>query len=722
MNPAGRLRRGIAFLFGKSESGYPFGLRLRILYRETFNTLLKKNVSYKPVDIDDATLLQQFDDFSSIKDYFNHLRNRRKPLFFNLGDKEKTAAAFNRLYPPKKPEIIAAANRILDHVFDLLGSGPKKLSAENAGEGYQPINWQVDFKSGYTWDKNTWYRDIEYGSQPGVDIKVPWELSRCQHFPTLGKAYLLTVDERYAREFINEIDDWIANNPAGYGVNWVCAMDVAIRVVNWVWGFYFFRSSPALTDEFIAKFVKSLYQHGRYIMGNLEKDPLGRNSNHYLSDLAGLIYLGVFLSELKEARKWRDYALKELGKEVGKQVYPDGPDYEGSTSYHRLVTEIVLSVTLLCRDNDIAFPDWYWQRLKKMLAFTAAYTKPDGKAPQIGDNDNGRLHILSDYSAADLTDHRYLLCVGAALFDSSELKQASGAYSEEAFWLLGEEGHEKYSAISMSGSAPSQSAFSVSGYYVMRRDQYHMIVDGLNPDTKAPSGHFHNSRLSFELYAGDKTFIVDPGTYLYTPAPEMRNLFRSTAYHNTVVVDGEEQNRIDPKTLFQTGQEARVKLNKFSSNHDYDILDLVHTGYERLLNPVIHRRQICFDKKENYWIVRDIFEGKGSHHYDLYLHFKPLEIIADKEHHLVVKTDCSGANLAVIPLVTDGLELKITHGWVSPGYGLKQQARVVKYSRDGQPSVIFCNILYPYRDRIDVQSVIEKVNKINLTALFGGEP
>ena len=46
----------------------------------------------------------------------------------------------------------------------------------------------------------------------------------------------------------------------------MCAMDVAIRAVNWLWGFYFFAGSAALTDEFRLTFAGSLLAHGRHIM------------------------------------------------------------------------------------------------------------------------------------------------------------------------------------------------------------------------------------------------------------------------------------------------------------------------------------------------------------------------------------------------------------------------------------------------------------------------
>ncbi len=38
---------------------------------------------------------------------------------------------------------------------------------------YVPIDWQLDFKSGYRWREDTWYRDIQFGKLPGVDVKVP---------------------------------------------------------------------------------------------------------------------------------------------------------------------------------------------------------------------------------------------------------------------------------------------------------------------------------------------------------------------------------------------------------------------------------------------------------------------------------------------------------------------------------------------------------------------
>lgn len=55
--------------------------------------------------------------------------------------------------------------------------------------------------------------------------------------------------------------------------------------------------------------------------------------------------------------------------------------------------------------------------------------------------------------------------------------------------------------------------------------------------------------LSVIVCLDGKYIFVDPGTYVYTSAPVARNIFRSTAYHNSVWIEGLEQNRIPKGNL-----------------------------------------------------------------------------------------------------------------------------------------------------------------------------
>ncbi|MBM3254442.1 MAG: hypothetical protein FJZ16_09335, partial [Candidatus Omnitrophica bacterium] len=385
---------------------YPLHIVIRIVLRKAYLTLRNKlrsmQAGISSNFISDDNLLK------SLKDSYNSiehiLKKERHVFFIQSSEKNKMIEILKINYPTAVKETIFDAERICKHIFNLLGSGDICLG--------EKLDWHTDFKTNWSWPLLFYKKlDCRRSDNPS-DVKVPWELSRCQHFITLGKAYWYTGDEKYAKEFVSEIKEWMDSNPPMYGVNWVCTMDVAIRVINWIWGYYFFKDSPVLTRDFMMNFLKFVLVHGRHIMNNLEKSE--KSGNHYLSNLSGLICIGVAFPEFKESKKWRDFGFNELIKEMNKQVYIDGISYEGSIYYHQLVTELFLFSTLLCLNNSslfisnhncqisnyefFPFPKWYIQRLEKMIEFIMYYSKPDKSAPRIGDNDDGRLYILCNYS------------------------------------------------------------------------------------------------------------------------------------------------------------------------------------------------------------------------------------------------------------------------------------------------------------------------------------
>jgi len=219
-------------------------------------------------------------------------------------------------------------------------------------------------------------------------------------------------------------------------------MDVSIRVSNWIWGYYLFKDSPILTDEFMIMFAKSLLIHGHHIMANLENK--GFANNHYLSDLAGLIYLGVCFPEFKKAKIWRDYGIKELIREMQRQVYDDGMDFEASTCYHRLATELFFYPALLLNLNGVQLPTTFNEKMKKMFDFVLYVLKPNGMMPQIGDNDNGRLHILNKKEMLDMT---YLLGYASIYYNDPAYKVAELGFAPECLWLFGPESYLRYEAM-----------------------------------------------------------------------------------------------------------------------------------------------------------------------------------------------------------------------------------------------------------------------------------
>ncbi|OAD19831.1 Heparinase II/III family protein, partial [Candidatus Thiomargarita nelsonii] len=510
----------------------------------------------------------------------------------------------------------------LQHRFDLLGSGwvqvkhgmscrglegyryemgnsTPTVNAANLAESkrilalidndYTLIDWHLDFKSGYRWSEATWYQDITYGHKLGVDVKVPWELARMQHLPQLAFQYALTdKDQIYPREFRNQVLDFMATNPPRFGVNWCCTMDVGIRVANWLVAYDLFCAYGAEFDEtFLKLFKRSVYEHGRHIINNLEWYPDLR-SNHYLSDIIGLLYVAAYLPATSEVDAWLAFAVDEVIKEVKTQFHPDGSNFEASTSYHRLSGELVIYATLLILSLPKSlpkFPDWYIKRLQKIAEFTMDITRPDGLIPQIGDNDSGRfLKLFPVYKKLTVAeakarylywmeeglDHRHLVAAINALFEREDLTKFAGTASIESNVLKPKQSFKVLKR--------QENHYPDFGLFIYKTQRIYLIVRCGSVGQNGNGGHAHNDQLSFELCVDGVPFIVDPGTYIYTPLPKRRNAFRATASHNTLIVEGKEQNQLEETQLFALPDKAYAKVTEQS---EYKI-KMEHRGFGKV--------------------------------------------------------------------------------------------------------------------------------------------
>ncbi|NLD50754.1 MAG: hypothetical protein GX660_26740, partial [Clostridiaceae bacterium] len=489
----------------------------------------------------------------------------------------------------KHDQITSDANRILAHKFDLLGSGEYDFGKK--------IQWLTDFKSGHTWDRKyyKYIKIIDFNNNS--DAKVPWELSRFQHLITLGKAYLISKDEKYALEFKEQIEDWLRENPYLMSVNWSCTMDVSIRSVNWILGYYFFKDSKNIDGVFIKKFNQSLYLHGVYIINNLENKG-GHTGNHYLSDIVGLIWLGLYFKDIApknlkakfRPRYWLDFGISELEKEMQVQVNEDGTHYETSTSYHRLVTELFLLTSIVLKNNACCISSMFISRLEKMCEFLMHLTKPNGNSPLIGDADNGRFVILSDYYSWKKDDFRHLMSIAGEFFNRDDFRLYGIDFIEDALLATGTykfiNTNDNFDSVIKRFSLPSTS-FAIGGYYILRNDRIQCFIRCGELALRGHGGHSHNDQLSFELNIDGEDIAIDPGNYVYTSDYKMRNLFRSTKYHNTVVVNGYEQNDINEFDLFRLNEQTFAKCKEFSPDRFVGI----HYGYKEKCG-IIHERTI----------------------------------------------------------------------------------------------------------------------------------
>jgi uncharacterized heparinase superfamily protein len=548
---------------------------------------------------------------------------------------------------------------VLNHVVDLLGSGPVQLG--------EHIDWHRDFKTGIVWPPDVLADDQDYlRLHESCDVKMPWELSRCHHWVTLGRAYALDRDQRYATEFVRQLAAWLDDNPWPYGVNWGRAMEVAVRAVNWLWAAAFFADAPEFTVSAKRRFLKAMLQHGRHILDNLEY--ADNNGNHYLSNGVGLLFLGVLLPDLSDAVAWRKKGAEIVWGEIEHQVHPDGVDFEQGIGYQGLVAEFWYSCVLLCQRNGVPVPQHVTQRLDKMFDFMLAYTRPDGTFPQIGDNDDGRLANLDEEPVGS---HQRHLAVGGALFERPELVAAAGDAVETAAWLCG----PRVLDMPRYQRQESSRAFSRGGFYVMRAPDIVMTIDAGEVGMRGIGGHGHNDVLSFDLWAAGAPILVDSGTFTYTADPAARQLLRSTAAHNALRVDGEETSRLGgDRWLWLIENDAHPRNVQWQSDAERDVFVGSHDGYRRLAQPVDHTRQISFNKQKTVWRIEDTISGGGEHLLELFFHpGVPMEIADD-----AVRLRAPRGDLWLFP--PEATAQRQEHGWISRGYGLRQAAPVLVYA------------------------------------------
>jgi uncharacterized heparinase superfamily protein len=590
------------------------------------------------------------------------------PFFVAPRHRQAWVRAFDERYADARAGVVDAADRALRHEFELLGSGPRTLAA--------CLPWHEDFKTGRVWPLE-YSPSLEYSElDKPTDVKVPWELSRCQHFTTLGQAYWLTGDERYAQEVVDQVRDWIRRNPYSLGVNWACAMDVALRAVNWIWAFYFLAESRAFSDAaFRRDLLRSLYMHGEYIATHLEKGPV--NGNHYLSDAVGLIFLGVFFRRTPKGRAWLATGREVVTSEMLVQVTDDGVDFEVSTAYHRLVLELFLTSYQLLRLHGEPVPAAQWERLERMCEFVEAYTQPDGLTPMFGDADDGRVQILGRQS---IRDHRYLLSTGAVLFGRADFKRAAREFWPESFWLLGPSGGDVFDALPATGEPLASKAFPDGGFFVLRRGRTHVMMDLGDVGMRGIGGHGHNDILSFELVLDGVRVVSDCGAYLYTAAREWRNKFRSTAFHATIQVDGEEINRfISPDHLWQLRDDARPVDVTWEFGTSTHRVAGAHTGYRRLPDPVTPKREIAVSRDGSVVRLHDVVSGAAAHRVTWRFPLHPALTCESTGAEIKMTTEDGQTRWLFAVDGTRPLQVGIEDGWWSPSYGVKVPTRVIVF-------------------------------------------
>ncbi len=591
-------------------------------------------------------------------------RARTTPRFFAAFDQPAdVVAVLRRRWPELEGRVLEAAECIRRGQFDLLGRSRLDFG--------RPVDWHVDPVSGERVARVHWSRVEHPKPESAIDYKVIWELNRHQYFAILGKAYWYTGDERYAATFVEHLMGWMDANPPKCGVNWASSVELAFRAISWIWGLYFFKTSPCLTEAVFWRALKFLYLHGRHIETFLSTHS-GPNT-HLTGEALGLLYLGTVFPDFGDAARWRRLGWSILVEQLDKHVRRDGSYFEQSTYYHRYTADFYLHVSILGQLNGLPVEAAVHGKLRALLTHLMYLTQPDGRTPLMGDDDGGRLQFLDDRAPGDF---RAALATGAVLFQQPDYRYVAREAAEETVWLLGCAGLRAFDALASVPPGTTSRAFPDGGYYVMRdgwgRDASSLVID-CGPHGGLSYAHAHADALGLTLVSRGTAVLVDPGTYTYRPSGGLRDHFRSSAAHNTVTVAG--QSSSIPGGPFSWRHVGASSVIAWRPGARCDYFEGVHDGYARLTPPALHTRAVLFVRGD-YWIVRDRISTDGDHDVEVHLQFAPgiaLEILSPSRAVGSWSADSRRETLEIGMFGHQGA-MRTDQGWVSSSYGALRPA------------------------------------------------
>lgn len=480
----------------------------------------------------------------------------------------------------------------------------------------KPPTWRENPSSGFQTDLSHWSTFRDFDERQG-DVKWIWEPSRFDWAVTLARAYAVAGEEKYRDRFSELLDDWRSNNPPNQGINWFCAQECSLRMLALIFAAGVFSTYPRMghaTDrgeggEDLWSTVAALAERVEPSLGYA----IGQHNNHGISEAMGLFLAGMCLPKHPSAPRWREVGKRLLCRSILEQFAPDGSYVQHSFIYQRLAMRCCLACFHTARVFGDSFPKEVEERVLQSARFlyemmvVRSPSPPDGerglggeglgartgttqqsaheppltpahepsptlspaggeggpepggagRLPNYGANDGANALCLSD---CDYLDFRPIIQLAFAVL-SGQRAFGEGPWDEELGWY----GIDVSALSSYDPPASSDFGATEGGYYVLRSDP------GRDADSTGSATYafmrvprYTDGRpsqadaLHVDVWIDGEPVAVDSGTYSYNDPDGWWKHFKSTAAHNTVVVDKGDQMPSVGRFLFTDWTRAKL--------------------------------------------------------------------------------------------------------------------------------------------------------------------
>jgi hypothetical protein len=596
---------------------------------------------------------------------------RTRPRFFALTDaRERMQHLFRTAYAEELAEARVEADNVRNHRIAFFG--------RTFAFG-RSIDWHADPVTGRQWPR-VYHADVPvHGGDVGFgDVKYVWELNRHQFLIDLAKTYFLEGAEPYAAEVRALVTDWLDKNPYGTGVSWACALEPSFRALSWLWAYHLCLDDPALDAITHARWLSGFYDHGRFLRHHLET--YSSPFNHLIGEAAALYMLGVLFPEFRDSSAWRARGRQILESRLEEQFYADGGSAEQSTFYHHATLGFYVLAVLLGRANGEEFARPLLQAVERAIEFSMALMQPDGRIPRIGGGDDGKPLRMQHLP---FWDFRPFQAIGAVMFNRPDFKHAAGRFHEDALWVLGADGLERFSALG-SEPPPTATPLTRSGYFVFRngwteRSDYVCFdcgeqARGLRTDSVPSAAHGHADCLSVTIWLCGRPVLIDPGFFCYNGDPAWEVHFRKTVAHNTVRIDGRDQAHHIAKMAWC--RTYRPVVDRWQTDAGGSFVTGWHDGYKQgERGGVLHRRTVWL-RPGGYVLIADELTGDGAHLAEWTYQFAPGAAALNGDSGLTFD-ECAEMAWASTHHVAADLRQggsRPDEGWIAPSLGVRVPA------------------------------------------------
>ncbi len=413
------------------------------------------------------------------------------------------------------PEI-EAARSLLRGEWTLFGH-PVRLDPEHP-------RWNVNPRTGEPWPRGPSAR-IDY-RRIGIagDPKHTWELGRLTVLPVLAVAFRATGDACYAERALGWLRNWNAGNPLGRGIHHTSAIEMAVRVHTVCWTLALLGERARDAD--LGPCLGLLAQQALHCRDHLS---LGSSANnHLIAEYAAMTTMGALFPALRGAEALLDAGLRGLERETLRQFSGGGVNAEQAFGYLPFIWELLLYPAIAAEAAGRQVSAEVRARLRASLEFARVIRLPDGRWPQIGDEDDGRVLLAAEgRSRLDLVGNALAAWLGADGLSASDGALARLLFGASPPARVAEDGvHEN----------PNYTVWRDCGLHVT----FAHAPLGLYP----LAAHGHADALSLTIHRGADPVVIDPGTLAYHADREARDRCRSTRYHSTVHFGGQSQARM----------------------------------------------------------------------------------------------------------------------------------------------------------------------------------